>query len=50
MFPLPQGTWDVLRYFIMALPEPIILLFGNQEISKSCFSKELKDNGEKNTW
>ena len=29
-FPLPLGAWDGLRYFIMALPEPSILLF-------SCF-------------
>ena len=21
-FPLPQGAWDWLRYFIVALPEP----------------------------
>ena len=26
-FPLPLGAWDGLRYFIMALPEPSILLF-----------------------
>ena len=23
-FPLPLGAWDVLRYFIVALPEPSI--------------------------
>ena len=23
-FPLPLGTWDGLRYFIVALPEPSI--------------------------
>ena len=26
-FPLPLGTWDGLRYFIVALPEPSIYLF-----------------------
>ena len=26
-FALPLGAWDGLRYFIMALPEPSILLF-----------------------
>ena len=25
-FPLPLGAWDGLRYFIVALPEPSILL------------------------
>ena len=25
-FPLPLGAWDWLRYFILALPEPSILL------------------------
>ena len=26
-FPLPLGAWDVLRYFIVALPEPSINYF-----------------------
>ena len=26
-FPLPLDAWDGLRYFIVALPEPSILLF-----------------------
>ena len=26
-FPLSFGAWDGLRYFILALPEPSILLF-----------------------
>ena len=26
-FPFPLGAWDGLRYFIVALPEPSILLF-----------------------
>ena len=26
-FPLPLGAWDGLHYFIVALPEPSILLF-----------------------
>ena len=26
-FPLPLGAWDGLRYFILALPEPSMLLF-----------------------
>ena len=26
-FPLPLGAWGGLRYFIVALPEPSILLF-----------------------
>ena len=28
-FPLPLGAWDGLRYFIVALPEPSILLFSD---------------------
>ena len=28
-FPLPLGAWDGLRYFIVSLAEPSVLLFRN---------------------
>ena len=38
-FPLPLGTWDGLRYFIVALPEPSIELFYSENDLSSVMIK-----------